>query len=152
LVSAFLVAHEVALRLIGGAFLFYLGCKIYCTRTGAQALPRSVSGVFSAYATTFLLTFSNPVTILSFVAIYAGWGLQSLRQHYLSAAALTTGVFTGSALWWILLFGGMTVFRDAFSNRFMGIIHKVSGVIIAGFGAIILLSLLPLGPALRSFF
>jgi threonine/homoserine/homoserine lactone efflux protein len=152
LISAFLVEHEMALRLVGGAFLFYLGCKIYRTRVGGQSPPRNVSGFFSAYATTFLLTFSNPVTILSFVAIYAGWGVQSLRQHYLSAAVLTTGVFTGSTLWWLLLFGGMTVFRDSFNLRLLGTIHKVSGLIIAGFGAIVLLSLSPLGSIWRSFF
>jgi threonine/homoserine/homoserine lactone efflux protein len=152
LISAFLVEHEVALRLLGGAFLFYLGCKIYRTRAGGQAAQRNMSGFFGAYATTFLLTFSNPVTFFSFVAIYAGWGVQSLRQHYLSAAVLTTGVFTGSALWWLLLFGGMTVFRDTFSLRLLSMIQKVSGVIIAGFGAIVLLSLSPLGNALGSFF
>jgi hypothetical protein len=88
------------------------------------------------------------VTILSFVAIYAGWGVQSLREHYLSAAILTLGVFAGSALWWVLVFTGMSFFRDAFSARVMAMIHKVSGTIIAGFGLIVLLSLSPLRAAL----
>jgi threonine/homoserine/homoserine lactone efflux protein len=148
LISAFLLEHQMALRLVGGIFLCYLGYKIYRTRPGAQLPPSNVSGLFSAYATTFLLTFSNPMTILSFVAIYAGWGVQSLREHYLSAAVLTSGVFAGSALWWVLLFGGMTLFRDAFNARVMAMIHKVSGTIIAGFGVIVLLSLSPLRAAL----
>jgi threonine/homoserine/homoserine lactone efflux protein len=144
LISAFLVEHETALRLVGGIFLCYLGCKIYRTRPGSQLPPNNVCGLFSAYATTFLLTFSNPVTIVSFVAIYAGWGVESLRQHYLSAAVLTAGVFTGSALWWVLLFGGMTLYRDLVNIRVIGAIHKISGTIIAGFGLIVLLSLSPL--------
>jgi len=148
LISAFLIAHETALRLVGGIFLCYLGCKIFRTRPAAQLPPSNIGGLCSAYATTFLLTFSNPMTILSFVAIYAGWGVQSLRQHYLSAAILTAGVFAGSALWWVLLFGGMTFFRDAFDARVMAMIHRVSGTIIAGFGLIVLLSLSPLLAAL----
>jgi threonine/homoserine/homoserine lactone efflux protein len=148
LISTFLIAHETALRLLGGIFLFYLGCKIFRTRPAAQLPTNNIGGLFSAYATTFLLTFSNPVTILSFVAIYAGWGVQSLRQHYLSAAILTSGVFTGSALWWILLFGGMTLYRDLVDARVIGVIHKVSGTIIAAFGLIVLLSLSPLRAAL----
>jgi threonine/homoserine/homoserine lactone efflux protein len=147
LISSFLIEHETALRLVGGIFLFYLGCKIYRTRPGNQLPPSKVGGLFSAYATTFLLTFSNPVTIVSFVAIYAGWGLQSLRQHYLSAAVLTAGVFAGSALWWILVFAAMTLFRDAVNARMMGLIHRVSGTIIAVFGLIVLLSLSPLRAA-----
>ena len=148
LVSAFLMEHQTALRLVGGILLCYLGYRIYRTRPVAQLPPSNVTGLFSAYATTFLLTFSNPLTILSFVAIYAGWGLQSLREHYLSAAILTLGVFAGSALWWVLVFSGMSLFRDAFSARVMAMIHKVSGTIIAGFGLIVLLSLSPLRVAL----
>jgi threonine/homoserine/homoserine lactone efflux protein len=148
LISAFLIEHETALRLVGGIFLCYLGWKIYRTRPGTPLPPNNVGGLFSAYATTFLLTFSNPVTILSFVAIYAGWGVQSLRQHYLSAAVLTAGVFTGSALWWILLFSGMTLYRDFVNIRVISVIHKISGTIIAGFGLIVLLSLSPLRTAL----
>ena len=148
LISAFLLAHETALRLVGGIILCDLGYKIYRTRPVDQLPPSNVTGLFSAYATAFLLTFSNPVTILSFVAIYAGWGVQSLREHYLSAAILTLGVFAGSALWWVLVFSAMSLFRDAFSARVMAMIHKVSGTIIAGFGLIVLLSLSPLRAAL----
>jgi threonine/homoserine/homoserine lactone efflux protein len=152
LISAFLVEHQMALRLVGGIFLCYLGYKIYRTTPINQPTPNNVSGLFSAYATTFLLTFSNPLTILSFVAIYAGWGLQNLRNHYFAAAVLTLGVFTGSALWWIFVFAGVTLFRDAFSARVLGMIHKVSGSIIAGFGLIVLLSLAPLKATLAILF
>ncbi len=148
LISAFLIEHQEALRLVGGILLCYVGYKIYRTRPIAQLPPSNVTGLFSAYATAFLLTLSNPVTILSFVAIYAGWGVQSLREHYLSAAILTLGVFAGSALWWVLVFSAMSLFRDAFSERVMAMIHKVSGTIIAGFGLIVLLSLSPLRAAL----
>ena len=148
LISAFLIEHQEALRLVGGILLCYLGYKIYRTRPIAQLPPSNVTGLFSAYATAFLLTCSNPVTILSFVAIYAGWGVQSLREHYLSAAILTLGVFAGSALWWVVVFSAMSFFRDAFSERVMAMIHKVSGTIIAGFGLIVLLSLSPLPAAL----
>jgi threonine/homoserine/homoserine lactone efflux protein len=150
LVSGFLYEHQIALRLIGGVFLCYLGYKIYRTNPRSQQPPSNVSGLFSAYATTFALTFSNPVTILSFVAIYAGWGVESLRGHYLGAAILSLGVFLGSALWWMLMFIGLTVFRDVFSARVLGFVHKVSGTIIAGFGVVLLLSLTPLQATLRS--
>jgi threonine/homoserine/homoserine lactone efflux protein len=149
LVSSFLVAHQTALRLLGGIFLCYLGCKIYRTRPGSQPPPNNVSGLFSAYATTFVLTFSNPLTILSFVAIYAGWGIESLRHHYFSAAVLSLGVFLGSALWWVLMFVGLSLFHDIFSVRVLGAVHRISGTIIAVFGVILLLSLTPLEPALR---
>jgi threonine/homoserine/homoserine lactone efflux protein len=145
LISTFLLDHQMVLRLVGGVVLCYLGIKIYGTKPSPQAPPPGdVNGLVGAYATTFLLTFSNPVTILSFIAIYAGWGVKSLSGHYLSAAFLTIGVFVGSALWWIVMFVGLTTYRDRFSAQLLGWIHKVSGAVIAGFGFIVLLSLSPL--------
>jgi threonine/homoserine/homoserine lactone efflux protein len=148
LVSGFLTDHQVLLRLGGGCFLCYLGLKIYRTKPAVQTPAGKVNGLASAYATTFLLTFSNPVTILSFIAIYAGWQVESLSGHYFAAAVLTLGVFIGSALWWVLLFLGMTTFPDRFSLQTLGWIHRVSGALIAGAGVAVLLSLTPLRQAL----
>lgn len=144
LVSEFLSDHQIILRLLGGAFLVYLGLSIYQTKPRQQLPPSSVNGLLSAYATTLFLTFSNPVTILSFIAIYAGWHVESMSGRYVSAAILTSGVFIGSALWWIALFVGLTAFREKFSLRIVGWIHRVSGALIAGFGLVVLLSLSPL--------
>ena len=148
LVSGFLVEHQLMLRLVGGIFLCYLGYKIYRTEPVAQAPINNVNGLLSAYATTFLLTFSNPVTILSFVAIYAGWHVPSLHGHYIAAAILTAGVFSGSALWWVGLFIGLTAFHDKFSLRFLFWVHRVSGAVIAASGIVVLLSLAPLRQSL----
>jgi len=144
LVSTFLSDHQMFIRLVGGVFLCFLGVQIFKTTPSQRLRPGSVNGYFGAYATTFLLTFSNPVTIISFFAIYAGWGVESLSGHYIAAAILAVGVFIGSALWWIALFVGVTVFRHKFNLEVVRWIHRVSGAAIAGFGFIVLLSLSPL--------
>ena len=136
LISTFLADHQIFIRLVGGVFLCAIGIKIYMMRPSSKAAPKTVNGLLGAYATTFLLTFSNPVTVLSFIAIYAGWGMESLR------------VFSGSAPWWFALFVGLTTFRDKFNLRILGWIHRVSGAVIAGFGVVVLLSLSPIGKAL----
>jgi len=145
LISEFFSEHQFILRLVGGIFLCCLGYKIYKTEAVAQSPSNNVNGLLSAYVTTFLLTFSNPVTILSFVAMYAGWHVPSLHGHYFPAATLTVGVFAGSALWWVAMFIGITAFRGRFSLRFLGWVHRVSGSLIAGFGVVVLLSLSPWG-------
>lgn len=144
LVSSFLADHQIVLRLIGGVFLCYLGVKIFRTEAVSRVPVNSVNGLASAFATTFLLTLSNPVTILSFVAIYAGWHVPALHGRYIAAAMLTAGVFTGSALWWVALFIGLTTFRDRFNLMFLFWVHRVSGAVIAIFGLVVLLSLSPL--------
>lgn len=141
LVSGFLITHQLLLRLIGGLFLCFLGYKIYRTEPVAVAPIKHINGLVGAYATTFFLTVSNPVTFLSFVAIYAGWHVPSLHGHYIAAATLTLGVFTGSAAWWVGLFIGLTAFHDKFNLRFLFWVHRVSGAVIAIIGIGVLFSL-----------
>ena len=148
LISSFLSAHQIVLRLIGGAFLCYLGYTIYTTEPAQQGSIKNLSNLLSCYATTFLLTFSNPVTILSFIAIYAGWHVPILDGHYAAAATLTIGVFTGSAMWWVALFLGLTTFREYFNWRLLFWVHRASGALIALFGVVVLLSLSPWGKSL----
>ena len=100
------------------------------------------------YLATFLLTLSNPVTILSFAAIYAAWHSQNMIGHYGGAAVFATAVFIGSASWWVALFLGLTVFRDRFNFRLLWWIHRISGGGIAVFGIVLLLSISPLGSLL----
>ena len=148
LVSDFLIAHQTILRTLGGSFLCYLGWQIFRTKPKAPQAASNVNGLVNAYASTFFLTFSNPVTILSFIAIYAGWHVPSLHGRYFAAASLAGGVFIGSALWWVGLFIAMTAFHRKFNVQMLGWVHRVSGVLIAGFGFLILLSLSPLRQAL----
>ena len=149
LISGLLSEYQIILRLVGGVFLCYLGCKIYLTEPVAQAPIKNINGLVGAYMTTLLLTFSNPVTILSFVAIYAGWHVPSLDGRYIAAATLTAGVFTGSALWWIALFICLEAFHGKVNLRFLFWVHRVSGTIIAVCGVLVLFSLSIWGNLLR---
>jgi threonine/homoserine/homoserine lactone efflux protein len=149
LVSQFLADHQFSFRLLGGGFLCYLGYEIYRTHPRQQAPRiRTVNGLLRTYVATFLLTFSNPVTILSFVAIYAAWHVQSMIGQYGGAIVFALGVFIGSASWWVALFLGLTVFRDTFNLRLLWWIHRVSGAGIAIFGVLVLLSISPLSSIL----
>ena len=143
-VPEFLSDHQIILRLLGGTFLVYLGLTIYRSKPNGPLPPGNVNGLLAAYATTLFLTFSNPVTILSFIAIYAGWHVESMSGRYVSAAILALGVFIGSALWWVAMFVGLTTFRERFNLRILLWVHRVSGLLIAGFGMVVLLSLSPL--------
>jgi threonine/homoserine/homoserine lactone efflux protein len=139
LVYSLLVSHQPWLRLIGGLFLCYLGFRIFMTKPTGQAPAATANGLLGAYTSTFFLTLSNPVTILSFFAIYAGWGVESLRGEYFPAALLTLGIFVGSALWWFILGAGLLVYREWFTDQVLHWFHRVSGVVIAGFGFVVLL-------------
>ena len=111
------------MHLAGGLFLCYLGVRLFLSRPAAG----EVSGGFAA---TFALTLANPMTILSFAAMFAG-----LRTS--SPALLVAGVFAGSCTWWLLLSTAASLLHlDAAKMRW---VNRASGVLVAGFGLVALL-------------
>lgn len=141
-VSSLLVGQSSWIRLIGGAFLCYLGIRTVRGKPAAQAATTRRYGLVGAYASTLLLTLTNPTTILSFVAIFAGLGLASTSGNYGASAQLVLGVFLGSALWWLLLSTGVGLLRSRLDLRALRWVSYLSGVILLGFGILALLSLL----------
>jgi len=141
-ISNFLVNQQLWLHLIGGAFLCILGFRTLLSKPAEQAAPSAGNGLAGAYASTLFLTLTNPVTILSFAAIFAGLGLAASPGSYASAGVLVLGVFTGSALWWLFLSSGVGLFRDRFNARGLQWVNRISGVVITGFGLFALFSLI----------
>ena len=139
-ISNFLVSQQLALRLFGGIFLCYLGIKTFLSRPSGQPAATSGGGLARAYASTFVLTLANPMTILSFAAIFAGLGLGNTGGSYGAAASLVAGVFMGSAAWWLLLSSAVALLRGRLTVDGLQWINRISGVIIAGFGVVALWS------------
>ena len=135
LVSSALVGRRVWLQAAGGLFLCYLGARTWMTPPAATAEPsRRGPGLLSAWASTFALTLTNPTTIFSFVAIFAGLGLGAGAGGYGPAALMVLGVFLGSALWWLLLSTGVGCFRSALTRRGLRWVNRLAGAIITAFG------------------
>ena len=140
-ISNFLISQQVWLRLIGGVFLCYLGLRTFLKKPVERVASAKGNGLVGAYVSTFVLTLTNPTTILSFAAIFAGLGVASANGNYVSAGVLVFGVFIGSALWWLILSSGVSVFRTKFTSYRLRWVNRISGIIITGFGLFAILSL-----------
>jgi threonine/homoserine/homoserine lactone efflux protein len=140
LISGFLLDQQTWIRLAGGAFLCYLGIKTFFAKPSDRAAVAQGRGLLSDYISTFFLTLTNPMTILSFAAIFAGLGLGAAAGDYASASAsagvLIVGVFSGSAAWWFLLSGGVSILRRQFGQSTMRWVNRISGLIILSFGIV----------------
>ncbi|HEX2915675.1 MAG TPA: LysE family transporter [Chloroflexia bacterium] len=140
--SGFLVSQQFWFRLIGGLFICYLGIKTVITPPADHAANIGKTGHAGIFASTFLLTLSNPMTILAFAAILAGLGLGGTNGNYISALFLILGVFCGSLLWWFILSTGVNAFRQKFTPQLLNWINRLSGLLITLFGLLALASLL----------
>ncbi|HLW47577.1 MAG TPA: LysE family transporter [bacterium] len=133
----FFVQNARPLHLAGGAALLLLGLHTMLARRVA-AVPEGnaarLGGLLPAYASTLFLTITNPMTILSFAAVFAviapAGGLD-----YGAAAVTVAGVFTGSAAWWLILSLGVGAVRQAAGAPLLAWVSRFSGGVIAAFGA-----------------
>jgi len=143
-ISSILISQQKNIRLIGGAFLCYLGIRIFLSKPKSAGQVAMVKGssLIGDYTSTFFLTLTNPMTILSFSAIFAGLGLVGAGVYYASASVLVLGVFIGSSSWWLILSGSVSLFRKKFTSTGMQIVNRISGIIITGFGLFALISLI----------
>jgi len=131
-VMTFLVRWEGVLCLLGGVVLVLLGCR--GLRSAPPAYEGRVSGVgfFGAFASTFGMTIANPMTVLSFLAVFAAIGIGA--TEYGAAMMLVLGLFLGSASWWLGLSGVVSAIRHALSERTLVWIHRGASVAILAFG------------------
>jgi threonine/homoserine/homoserine lactone efflux protein len=132
-VSSLLVRQQAVLRLVGGLFLCYLGVRTFVARPADRAARAGGAGLVGAFTATFGLTLTNPATILSFVAVFAGLGIAGAGS-WREASVLVAGVFLGSALWWLLLSGGVSALRSRLDLSALRWVNRLSGAVLVAFG------------------
>ena len=132
-ITGILIRQQAWIQLAGGGFLIYLGIRIFFSRVSEQSTAERNTGLVGMYLSTFFLTLANPVTILSFAAVFAGMGLIGKGGDNVSAAFLVSGVFAGSILWWFFLSGIAGLFRKRFNPSGLRWINRLAGGILTGF-------------------
>ncbi len=138
----FIIGKQIWLRLIGGGLLCILGAKTFLSKPAEQGTCVEGNSLWNAYLTTFFLTLTNPMTILFFAAVFAGLGVGSTGDSYVSAGILVSGIFTGSAMWWLVLCGFTGLLQELLNLKRLQWLNRISGLIILGFGLFALLGLL----------
>ncbi len=141
--SRFLVAQQFWLTLGGGVFLCYLGVRTALARPPSRAAGTDPGRLRGAFFSTLLLTLANPMTIMSFIAVFAGLGLGT-HPAYGLATALVAGIFLGSALWWLLLSSATSLLRSRLSANWLRGVNWVSAALLLAFGLHALAGLPPL--------
>ncbi len=134
LVVQFLLREQFWIRFLGGILLVVIGIAYFFKRPESlSAQTQDRSNAYSDLRSTFLLTLTNPTTVLSFIAILAALGVGH-QGHWWLTAFLVVGIFCGSMAWWIVLSSIVNLFRDRFNDRVLLVMNRLAGVLIGGFG------------------
>jgi putative LysE/RhtB family amino acid efflux pump len=130
-------ALRVALGLAGAAVLAFLGLRTLWTafrvRLGGEG-PEEVGSPRPAFATSLAATASNPMTIVSWAAIFSAASTGNAVERSSSAAlVLLAGVCIGSFVWFSILSATVASSRHRVGPRLVAVVDALSGLAIVGF-------------------
>jgi threonine/homoserine/homoserine lactone efflux protein len=126
-----LTAARLPLAVVGGAFMLWMAWSIWRAPVTTQAASARDGGDWlRCFGGTFVLTLSNPATILSFIAVF---GALAGRATVTSPAVMVAGVLIGSALWWLLLSTLVSHLRERFDARWRRRVNALSAAVLAAF-------------------
>ena len=130
-VSDLLLGYQRWLRIVGAAFLLYIGAKaLFAAPESVAKSEPDPETLVRFFASTFALTLTNPITLLSFVAIFAAVGLAGTEATIGTAATLVFGIWVGSLLWWLTLSLAAGLWRRSLGERHLKWINRGSGGIL----------------------
>jgi threonine/homoserine/homoserine lactone efflux protein len=122
---------RVPLALGGGGFLLWLAWRSWRAPPAEQAAAApGGADLLRCFAGTFVLTLSNPATILSFIAVF---GTLAGRMSTGAPWTMVSGVLVGSALWWLALSQVVAHGRRRFDARWRRRVNRASALLLAGF-------------------
>jgi threonine/homoserine/homoserine lactone efflux protein len=134
-IESVLLEYRTPLSFVGGLFLLSLAWRTgFSKHNVVREVNPSTRGTASAFLSGLLLTATNPLTVLGFVAIFAGFGAGRGLTDTGRAVSLTVGVGAGSVLWWVALTAIVARIRHFFSPRTLNILNRAAALLIAAFG------------------
>ena len=145
-IAQLIEGYATIIELIGGAMMVWMGYRTFVSPPAPRCVEdKPDSGgtnLARAMISTFALTVTNPVTLLSFGVMFASLGgLAGGAGSFHDAGFVVAGVIGGSAGWWLALTTIIGLFHTRIDERAMRNINRVLGALIAIFGLVVLVHL-----------
>jgi threonine/homoserine/homoserine lactone efflux protein len=137
----FLMREKFWFGIGGAALLFIIGVRILFAKPPQEKKhddDKDPANLLGDFTSTGFLTLANPVTVLSFLAVFSAFGVQSEERTLADSWMLLLGVFLGSSLWWLLLTTTVGLFRDKFNRAGLRWANRIAGVLILIFAVVVL--------------
>jgi len=134
LISDFLIGCSFWIRLIGGIFIVFIGIRMYLTKPVTDIEDEVPNTLGRDFLSTFINTITNPLTIMGFLAIFAGLNLIDSHRGFMDASILVSGVVAGSGIWWLSLVIIFGFIRSKFEFSCLHTVNKIVGVVIVIMG------------------
>jgi threonine/homoserine/homoserine lactone efflux protein len=138
-ISNLLLDNKIILNLVGGSILIYMGYNDLKKRSNLDnPLKVKHKEFLQVLTTTFVLTLTNPLTIIMFLGVFTTLG--AMNSNLQSIIYIILGVFLGSLLWWLFLSSFITLTHHKLSPKVITYINKTAAIILIIFGCYTILS------------
>jgi threonine/homoserine/homoserine lactone efflux protein len=141
-ISSLIVTYQYLFRSLAGVILVLIGIRVFMLVPAGVSEKSEHETYFKDYLSMVVIAIANPMTLIFFLVILPGFGVIIQESAFLPATGFVAGVFFGSAIWWIILCGSIGSVRSRISVKNLGLINRISGVLISCFGAGMLILLI----------
>ena len=134
-ISGLIIAQHYLFRFLAGVVLILIGIRVFLSIPSSISAKTEHETYLKDYLSMVALAIANPLTLVFFLVILPGYGVVINGTSLLTAAEFVAGVFFGSTVWWVVLCGSIGSVRSRLSGKNLGLINRVSGLLISCFGA-----------------
>lgn len=132
-ITDFLSKNQLFFQIAGVVVLLFLGFKMLLKNPIQEyryyRTPRR-TGIIGDYISVFLLTVSNPMTIIFFGAAFSMLNLMTDESTLQNGVTLVWAIFAGAVAWWFTLTYVVDIFRKHFRLRSIVWLNRISGIAI----------------------
>ena len=146
-ISGAIQSHRAFIQGVGGLALIAFGMKLYTTvprirmTSDSDAEKARLRDFAWDIPQTFFLTITNPGAVLGLFAVFSGVSTFVEVHSAVDVLFLVAAIMAGSMLWWISLSNLISRYRHLIDSTRLRQINRVAGVLLAGFGAVLLLEI-----------
>ncbi|HIY35376.1 MAG TPA: LysE family transporter [Candidatus Paraprevotella stercorigallinarum] len=119
------------LQLIGSIMLFFFGLYTYRSNPAESIRPASQNKgtLIHNFVTAFFVTFSNPLIIFLFVALFARFTFV-IPDHVFQQSLGYLSIFIGALIWWFALAYAINKVRTRFKVKEIFILNRIIGGVV----------------------
>jgi threonine/homoserine/homoserine lactone efflux protein len=139
IISSTLDRYSSALEICGGILLCILGVHAIKRHHIIEVQAGAPTNLVQTFFSTLAITLTNPATIIGYAALFSALGLTGDEGSRRGAIVLVSGVFAGSALWWLLLSTTMHHIRHLLSDNALKWINLISGSFLTLMGVAVII-------------
>lgn len=128
----FIKEYDLVFRIAVSLLLLLLGLFIFFTNPGKNRNTGDAGNgnYLKRFASTFLLTASNPLIIFLHLALFTSFGIALNLNNPAEAVVVLLGFSVGAITWWFSITGIVSRFRNFFSLKICLWFNRIAGSVI----------------------